>query len=140
MEHKRNTAKKRRLASGSAGQQVARKTKSKKPSSQSKKKVQVEEDFKGPITLYRVGDPKTKAGFWTPDPDYASKHLGLTTKQHVANILKGTTIMHEIVENANADDIKQAEELGYDIITFPMWDYDADEWVVINPKVLLLID
>lgn len=91
-----------------------------------------------PIVLYRVGDPYTIGGFWATDPEYARIILGDYREHNRAYVL-GNAKIYWSDNDANKQEIREAKEYGYDIIVFPMWDYDDDEWVVLNPNILVFI-
>ncbi|CAH6420253.1 Hypothetical protein UVM_LOCUS96 [uncultured virus] len=94
-----------------------------------------------PVTLYRVGDPATVRGFWSDQPDYYHDimwipRVGPRPVATVANVRRSAAVDYS-TQSANADEIEEAAAAGYDAVVFPHWDYEGNEWVVINPAVLI---
>ena len=90
------------------------------------------------MTLYRIGNPQTVAGFWSPDPDYVRSIHG-ADKPVITAELSPAAVVKRLSGNANQATI-EVERLAEvaDVLIFQAWDWDADEYVVLNPEVLIL--
>ena len=90
------------------------------------------------MTLYRIGNPQTEAGFWSPDPEYP-RHVHGHDKPLVSAELSPTAVIKRYNVSANQAAIAVERLAGTaDVLVFPAWDWDTDEYVVLNPTVLAL--
>ena len=88
------------------------------------------------IILYRsAGEIMQSGGFWTTDPDYIKHVMGRGNIYRAE--LPVSARIKRINTQANKKDISLARTEGYDAVVFPAWDWHTDEYVVLNPKVLL---
>jgi hypothetical protein len=98
-----------------------------------------EEDTTDTKILYRNAKSFTDGSFWTPSleyMDFISVNKDNTTFK--AKIKDDAKILYR-KNDANNKDIQKAKQLGYDIVVFPMWDFPADEYVVLNSDILEIL-
>lgn len=90
------------------------------------------------MTLYRIGNPQDVGGFWSPDPEYP-RYIHGQNKPLVSAELSPAAVIKRFSTSANSATIT-VERLAEtaDVLVFPAWDWDTDEYVVLNPAVLTI--
>jgi hypothetical protein len=88
------------------------------------------------VTLYRTGSLTDKPGaFWTPSDSYAY-YVHPKGPLHIAE-LEPTARVKRLPGDASRTAIEIERVLGQaDVLVFRAWDWDTDEYVVLNPHVL----
>lgn len=88
------------------------------------------------MTLYRTGAADVLAGFWTPDPEYA-KYVRVDDRPLLQAELPDTARIKKLPGSPNPAVIDRERILGdADVLVFDAWDWDTQEYVVLDPAVL----
>jgi hypothetical protein len=90
------------------------------------------------ITVYRAGDPESGEGFWTPSPEYA-RAVFQEGALHVADILPGFKL-RRFTKPRTAKAVDAERQAGdADVLCFPSPEDSTNEYVVLNPQALKII-
>lgn len=89
-----------------------------------------------PPTLYRTakGRPDTPGSFWTPSLDY-TRAIHPTWRVYTASIAPHAVVAR-YEGSPSAEILAEAAAHGVQVAVFPIWDWDGDEYVVLDPSAL----
>lgn len=89
-----------------------------------------------PPTLYRTarGRPGTPGSFWTPSLDY-TRMIHPTWRVYEAR-LAPDAVVARYEGSPSAELLAEAAARGVQVAVFPIWDWDGDEYVVLDPSAL----
>jgi hypothetical protein len=92
------------------------------------------------MTLYRTGRAETPDGFWTPDPEYAH-YIRVGDRPMIKAELLDTARVKKLPGSPSPAVIDRERAIGdADVLVFEAWDWDTQEYVVLNTAVLSSVE
>jgi hypothetical protein len=92
------------------------------------------------MTLYRTGSAETTDGFWTPDPEYA-RNIRVGDRPMIKAELLDTARIKKLPGSPSSIIIDRERTIGgTDVLVFDAWDWDTQEYVVLNTAVLRSVE
>jgi TusA-related sulfurtransferase len=85
--------------------------------------------------LYRTGSLDRDAAFWTPDPDYA-RYVHPEGTLHSAALAANARVKKMKGSPSRAVIQQEQGKNEADVLVFDAWDWDTEEYVVLNPAAL----
>jgi hypothetical protein len=88
------------------------------------------------MTLYRIGNPQLAGAFWSPDVEYVRAVKGENSPVVSAELSPAAVIKQ--MPGSPDKTVIHVERLAEqaDVLVFKAWDWDTDEYIVLNPAVL----